>query len=269
LSGRLRGGGGSFQASRPFPSDTPPMNTPSVRLSRAATVLATVLMLGACSQGGAPAPDAAQQQAQHRNADAARNLDTYRQLLRIHNDEMAVSMGKDILQRFPDSDAAKEVQKTLPDIEKRYTEASEKNRLDRLWLYQVSPMAGGTQSTATIQSSQPSGNDRVQLVLRRHTSWGQSVFLYGRKPGFVCRSNCAIAGTVDGKSVRIMAFAPSTGEPALMIRDDKAFLAMLQKAKKITMDVTLADGQKKQTLVYEVGGFDPARWASVGKSKKK
>jgi hypothetical protein len=66
-----------------------------------------------------------------------------------------------------------------------------------------------------------------------------------------------------------MAFAPSTGEPALMIRDDKAFLAMLQKAKKITMDVTLADGQKKQTLVYEVGGFDPARWASVGKSKKK
>jgi len=246
------------------------MNLPSFRLSRVAAVLGAAVLLGACSpQGSAPAPDAAQQQAQQRNADAARNLDTYRQLLRIHNDEMAVSMGKDILQRFPDSDAAKEVQKTLPEIEKRYTEASEKNRLDRLWLYQVSPMAGGTQSTATIQSSQPSGNDRVQLVLRRHTSWGQSVFLYGRKPGFVCRGNCAIAGTVDGKPVRIMAFAPSTGEPALMIRDDKAFLALLQKAKKITMDVTLADGQKKQTLVYEVGGFDPARWAAVGKSKKK
>jgi hypothetical protein len=239
----------------------------SVRLSFA---IAVALLLGACSQqAGTSAPDAAQQQAQASTAAAARNLDTYRQLLRIHNDEMAVSMGKDILQRFPDSDAAKEVQQTLPAIEKRYTEASEKNRLDRLWLYQVSPMAGGTQSTATIQSSQPSGNDRVQLVLRRHTSWGQSVFLYGRKPGFVCRGNCAIASTVDGKSVRIMAFAPSTGEPALMIRDDKAFLAMLQKAKKITMDVTLADGQKKQTLVYEVGGFDPARWAAVGKPKKK
>ena len=246
------------------------MMNPSVRLPWAVALLGVALLLAACSpQGSTPAPDAAQQQAQARNADAARNLDTYRQLLRIHNDEMAVSMGKDIVQRFPDSDAAKEVQQTLPAIAKRYTEAAEKNRLASLWLYQLSPMAGGTQSTATIQSSQPSGNDRVQLILRRHTSWGQSVFLYGRKPGFVCRGNCAIASTVDGKSVRVMAFAPSTGEPALMIRDDKAFISMLQKAKKITMDVTLADGEKKQTLVYEVDGFDPAKWVGVGKPKKK
>ena len=221
------------------------------------------LLAGCSQQSGAPAPDAAQQQAQSQSTDATRNLDTYRQLLRIHNDEMAVTMGKDIVKRFPDSAAAKEVQQTLPEIEKRYTEASEKNRLAGLWLYQVSPMAGGTQSTATIV------NNRVQLVLRRHTSWGQSVFLYGSKPGFVCRGNCAIAGTVDGKPVHIMAFAPSTGEPALMIRDDKAFIAMLQKAKKITLDVTLADGEKKQPLVYEVGGFDPAKWVGVGKQSKK
>jgi hypothetical protein len=225
-------------------------------------------MLAGCSQQGS-APTAEQRQAQAQAADAARNLDTYRQLLRIGNDEMAVSMGKDIVKRFPDSDAAKEVQKTLRAIEKRYTEASEKNRLARLWLYQVAPMAGGTQSTATIENSQPAGGDRVRLVLRRHTSWGQSVFLYGSKPGFVCRGNCTIAATVDGKPVRIKAFAPSTGEPALMIRDDKAFIAMLGKAKKIGMDVTLVDGEKKQTLVYEVGGFDPAKWAAVGKGGKK
>jgi hypothetical protein len=225
-------------------------------------------MLAGCSQQE-NTPTAEQRQAQAQAADAARNLDTYRQLLRIGNDEMAVSMGKDIVKRFPDSDAAKEVQKTLPAIEKRYTEASEKNRLARLWLYQVAPMAGGTQSTATIENSQPAGGDRVRLVLRRHTSWGQSVFLYGSKPGFVCRGNCTIAATVDGKPVRIKAFAPSTGEPALMIRDDKAFIAMLGKAKKIGMDVTLVDGEKKQTLVYEVGGFDPAKWAAVGKGGKK
>lgn len=224
---------------------------------------AAALLAGCSQQGGAPAPDAAQQQAQSQATDAARNLDTYRQLLRIHNDEMAVSMGKDIVKRFPNSDAAKEVQQTLPEIEKRYAEASEKYRLTSLWLYQVSPMAGGTQSTATI------ANGGVQLVLRKHTSWGQSVFLYGNKPGFVCRGNCAIASTVDGKPMRIMAFAPPTGEPALMIRDDKAFIAMLQKAKKITLDVTLADGEKKQTLVYEVGGFDPAKWVGVGKQSKK
>ena len=230
----------------------------------AAIALCAAWMLAGCSQqGAAPASGAAAPQAAAESADVARNLDTYRQLLRIHNDEMAVTMGKDIVKRFPDSAAAKEVQQTLPEIEKRYTEASEKNRLAGLWLYQVSPMAGGTQSTATIV------NNRVQLVLRRHTSWGQSVFLYGSKPGFVCRGNCAIAGTVDGKPVHIMAFAPSTGEPALMIRDDKAFIAMLQKAKKITLDVTLADGEKKQPLVYEVGGFDPAKWVGVGKQSKK
>lgn len=228
----------------------------------------TAWMLAGCSQQGS-APTAGQQQVQAQAADAARNLDTYRQLLRIGNDEMAVSMGKDIVKRFPDSDAAKEVQKTLPAIEKRYTEASEKSRLARLWLYQVAPMAGGTQSTATIENSQPAGGDRVRLVLRRHTSWGQSVFLYGSKPGFVCRGNCTIAATVDGKPVRVKAFAPSTGEPALMIRDDKAFISMLGKAKKIGMDVTLVDGEKKQTLVYEVGGFDPAKWAAVGKGGKK
>jgi len=234
----------------------------------AAMVFCVAWMLAGCSQQGS-APTAEQQQAQAQATDAARNLDTYRQLLRIGNDEMAVSMGKDIVKRFPDSDAAKEVQKTLPAIEKRYTEVSEKNRLAGLWLYQVAPMAGGTQSTATIENSQPAGGDRVRLVLRRHTSWGQSVFLYGSKPGFVCRGNCTIATTVDGKPVRIKAFAPSTGEPALMIRDDQAFIGMLRKAKKIGMDVTLVDGEKKQTLVYEVGGFDPAKWAAVGKGGKK
>jgi hypothetical protein len=230
---------------------------------------AVALLAGCSQQSGTPAPDAAQQQAQSQATDATRNLETYRQLLRIHNDGMAVTMGQDIVKRFPDSAAAKEVQQTLPAIEKRYTEASEKNRLAGLWLYQVSPMEGGTQSTATIVNGQSSSNERVQLVLRRHTSWGQSVFLYGNKPGFVCRGNCSVAGMVDGKPVHIAAFAPSTGEPALMIRDDKAFIAMLQKAKKITLDVTLADGDKKQTLIYEVGGFDPAKWASVGKQKKK
>ena len=236
----------------------------------AVMALCVAALLAGCSQqGAAPASDAAQQQAQSQTADATRNLDTYRQLLRIGNDGMAVTMGQDIVKRFPDSDVAKEVQQTLPAIEKRYTEASEKSRLGGLWLYQVAPMAGGTQSTATIVSGPPSGNDRVQLVLRRHTSWGQSVYLYGSKPGFVCRGNCAIVGTIDGKPMRIMAFAPPTGEPALLIRDDKAFIAMLQKAKKISMDVTLADGDKKQTLVYEVGGFDPAKWISLGKQKNK
>jgi hypothetical protein len=227
-------------------------------------------LLAACSpQAGSSNTLAAPTAQQAQAADAADKLNTYHELLRIKNDEMAVSMGHDILDHYPNTPAAAEVNQSLPAIEQRYKENSEKNRLAALWLYQVSPMEGGTQSTATIDSSQPSGDGRVRLVLRRHTQWGQNAFLYGEGHGFVCRGNCTIATTVDGKSVGIKAFAPTTGEPALMIRDDKAFIAMLQKAKKITINVTLVDGEKKEALVYEVGGFDPSKWAGVGKGKKK
>lgn len=224
-----------------------------------------VILCGCSQQSGAPAPTAAQQQARADAANAARSLDTYRQLMHIGDDQMVVSMGKDILRRFPGTDAATEVQKTLPAIEKRYTENREKNRLARLWAYQVAPMAGGTQSTAAIYNSEPVNGDKVRLVLRRQTSWGQSVFLYGSKPGFVCRGHCTIVGNADGKKVRIKAYAPSTGEPALMITDGKAFLGLLRKTRKLSLDVTFAEGDKKQTLVYELAGFDPARWKPLPK----
>jgi hypothetical protein len=233
-------------------------------------LLGAAWLLAACSpQGGQSNTPAAPTAQQARDADAADKLNTYHELLRIKNDEMVVSMGHDILDRYPNTPAATEVAQSLPAIEQRYKENSEKNRLAALWLYQVSPMEGGTQSTATIGSSQPSGDGRVQLVLRRHTQWGQNAFLYGEGHGFVCRGNCTIASTFDGKAVGIKAFAPTGGEPALMIRDDKSFIAMLQKAKKISMNVTLVDGEKKETLIYEVAGFDPAKWASVAKGKKK
>lgn len=244
------------------------MNLP--RLRSVTITLGVMFALAGCSQSGDQASSSAPSPVQAQADEAAKKLDTYHQLLRINNDEMAVTMGKDIVSRYPDSAAAKEVQQSLPEIEKRWKETSEKNRLQGLWLYQVSPMQGGTQSTATIYSSQPSGNDRVRLVLRRHTEWGQNAFLYsGGAHGFVCKANCTLHTVVDGKETGIKAFAPSTGEPALMIRDDKAFIAMLEKAKKIAIDVTMQDGEKKLTLVYEVGGFDPAKWQSVGKGKKK
>jgi hypothetical protein len=236
-------------------------------LCSASALLGAAMLLAGCSQQPSPSSAAPSPQ-QALNAEAAGKLDTYHQLLRIKNDQMVVEMGHDILDRYPNTPAAQEVQQSLPAIEQRYKISSEKNRLAALWLYQVSPMEGGTQSTATIDSSEPAGDGRVRLVLRRHTQWGQNAFLYGAGHGFVCRGNCTIATTVDGRAVAIKAFAPTTGEPALMIRDDKSFIAMLQKARKITMNVTLVDGEKKQALVYEVAGFDPAKWAPVSKSAK-
>jgi len=69
--------------------------------------------------------------------------------------------------------------------------------------------------------------------------------------------------------VRIRAFAPDGGEPALMIRDDKAFIALLEKTGKLQLDVTQVEGTRDRRLVYEVGGFDPARWQPVRKAGKR
>ena len=232
-------------------------------------VVCTAVLLAACSQQpGTPAPTAEQQKAQADAAAAARNLATYRQLLKLHDDGMVVTMGKDIVNRFPDSNAAKEVAQTLPAVEKRYEANHEKNRLAALWTYQVAPMAGGTQSTASIYSSRRGDDEQVRLVLRRHTSWGQSAFLYGSKPGFLCRGNCTITGKADGKPVRVKAFAPQGGEPALMIADDKTFITLLKKTRQLDLDVTLLNGKKDETLVFEVGGFDPAKWQPLDKVRK-
>jgi hypothetical protein len=239
---------------------------PSFRRSAVAVAACGALILVGCSQqGSSPAPDAVQQQAQTQAAEASKQLDTYRELLRIKNDQMASSLGQDIVDHYPNTAEAKEVQQTLPEVQQRWKDNSEQARLKALWLYQVGPMEGGTQSTATIYSSKPTGDHMVRLILRRHTSWGQSVFLFGSGHGFVCKGNCTIPATFDGKPHGLRAFLPTTGEPAIFIRDDKDFITAMRKAKKITMDVTLQDGEEKETLVYEVAGFDPDKWVGVGK----
>jgi hypothetical protein len=238
-----------------------------LRTYLAGTAVGLAIILGACSQQ-ASGPSPQEVQAQADAAKAAKNHNTYRELLRINKDAMAVTMGKSIVEQFPDSAAAAEVQKTLPEIEKRYRENSEKNRLAALWQYQVAPMAGGTQSTATILNSKPVTGERVKLVLRRHTKWGENVFLFGSGKGFVCGKSCTLKVTVDGKLHRVKAFAPPTGEPALMMNDDKGFLKLLSGAQKVEIEVTPAASKQQETLVYEVGGFDPSRWSQLDKRKK-
>lgn len=225
------------------------------------------LLLAACSQqdqNTPPPQDAAKAQAQQMSEEANRQLQSYRQMLQMKNDELAAQLGEAIVKQFPNSDAAKEVQQTLPDVEQRAKETAEKRRLTGLWTYQVGPMEGGTQSTASLYSSRPGGDRAVRLVLRRHTQWGQSVFLFGNGHGFVCKGNCTLQAQFDGKPHPLRAFLPTTGEPAIFIRDDKAFIAAMEKTKRITVNVEMQDGGK-QELVFETGGFDPAKWQPVGK----
>jgi hypothetical protein len=257
----------SFQASGLSTAGASSMTRSPFRRSLIVVASCGLLAVAACSQQGQNAPsqaDAAKAQAQVEANEANAQLQTYRQMLQIKNDEMAAQLGQEIVQHFPNSDAAKEVQQTLPDVEQRWKETSEKRRLAALWTYQVGPMEGGTQSTASLFSERPSGDRAVRLVLRRHTKWGQSVFMFGTGHGFVCKGNCVIQAQFDGKPHPLHAFLPTTGEPAIFIRDDKPFIEAMEKTKRITMDVEMQDGGK-QTLVFETGGYDPSKWSEVGK----
>ncbi len=224
--------------------------------------LATVsllLMLVACS-GSAPPPPPAQ--AAPRGPSAAQQFELYKQMLDAGNAELAVPLGEGILESFPESPEAASVREAIDELRTKATAETEGRRLARLWAYQVAPMGGGRQSTASIHArdAEPAGRERVRLVLRRHTEWGQSVFLYGNEPGFTCAKTCRISMRFDDEApTSLLASIPPTGEPAIFIEEDKAFIAKLGKARVVAIDVA-EKGREKRTLVFEVGGYDAAKF---------
>lgn len=225
-------------------------------------VVASALAMAGCSQQGTPAAAApsASAQAAANEAAAQKELKLYQQMLAEHSGELAAPVGQEIVQKYPGTSAAAEVQKTLPKIEGAAKAKAEHDRLANLWYYQTANM-DGLQHTASIYSSEPSGNNRVRLVLRRHVKWGQSVYLFapdGSK-GFVCKGSCNLVMHLEGKREVWKAYLPKTGEPAMFIKDDTRFIATLKKAKVIEMDVTTRN-HGKETLKFEVGGYDPAKF---------
>jgi hypothetical protein len=223
--------------------------------------LPLALAIGCSPQADAPAAAAAPQ-----TDPAAADLANYQQLTKMHSDASALATATEIIRKYPDSAAAAQVRNDVPTLQARVGAAQEKARLEGLWLYQKAPMQGGTQQTASLYSSKPAGEDRVRLVLRRHTAWGQSAFLFGTGKGFTCAATCSIPATFDGKPHALTGYRPATGEPALFIKNDPAFIAALPKLKKVTMTIVSAD-RGKQELLFEVGGYDPAKFPQVSKKK--
>ncbi|HET6632574.1 MAG TPA: hypothetical protein VFG73_07695 [Rhodanobacteraceae bacterium] len=231
----------------------------------AAAVLAAAL--GACSSsggggdsGGANGTSAAAPV----NARARQSLKLYNDLRAKGSYALAAPIGEGVVKRHPGSAAAKEIQRTLADTQKRAAAINETRRLAGLWLYQSGEQSGGTQHTASLKPSQPaSARDHIELVLRRHSDWGQSVYLYdhGGK-GFVCKGHCTLQARFDGEPRKLDAFRPQTHDPAIFIQHDKRFIAALEKAKVIEITVQPRDGAS-ETLKFEVSGFDPARWPKL------
>lgn len=228
--------------------------------------LGIAVALAGCSQQGPtpPAAPSASAQAAANEAAADRELKLYQDMLARHAEDLAAPVGQDIVQKYPGTSAATEVQKTLAQVEATAKSKAEHERLASLWYYQIANV-DGMQSTASIYSAPASANS-VRLVLRRHVKWGQSAYLFapdGSK-GFVCKDLCNVAMRFDGKHENWKAYLPKTGEPAMFIKDDKRFITAMQKTKTIEMDVTSRE-HGKETLKFEVGGYDPAKFAPLPK----
>jgi hypothetical protein len=236
-------------------------------------VVLAVASVAACSASNAPAPAAPAAPAASPSApaqmpdraQAAKSLDMYHQLLQSKSYELAAPIGQEIVGKYPGSSEAKEVQQTLMDTVAKANAITARRRLERLWIYQSGKESGGDQSTASIYSSEPASGERARLILRRHSAWGQSVYIFGSGKGFDCESACAVSVRFDETPAQhLKAHLPETGEPAIFLSDDRGFIAKMSKAQKVSIDV-LVKGKGKQALVFEVGGYDSEKFVTPAK----
>ncbi|MEO8459293.1 MAG: hypothetical protein ABI451_02085 [Dokdonella sp.] len=237
-------------------------------------VLSLIGVLGACSHSNAPvdatAPAATTAAtAPVANTQLTQEFAMYQQLLKSESFELAGPIGAGIVQRFPQSNEAAQVKQTLTDVQAKGVAMAEQRRMQRLWAYQTGNESGGTQNTASIYSnSADASSERIRLVLRRHSAWGLSVYLFGSGKGFECRGVCMLPAQFDGKAERIAAYLPETDDPALFIKDERGFIARLTKIKRISIEATLK-GKPKQAFVFDVGGYDPTRFPDRPKATAK
>lgn len=243
----------------------------SARIRRAAMYAALLLAglaLAGCQQG----PTAAQREAAARAQAAAQRLEQSQQELKLYHEmlarkdiQLAASLGQQIEQMYPGTPAAGAVARDLPALTAEAAKQAQARRLAALWDYQTGvPMEGGTQNTASINATRSDGTQgTIQLILRRHSAWGQSVYLYGQAPGFVCKGICRVPVSADGgKPQAWAAYLPPTGEPALFIKDDARFIRLLEKSRVLEMRVDLKQGGTRM-LKFEVAGFKPADFPAL------
>jgi len=252
----------------------------------ACLVLGGTLALAACSSGsnpqGAAAPSAAPMQdaaaavKANAEAQAEKGLKLYEQMRASGSLDIAAQVGAEAVAKYPDSAAAAKIKETLAEVTAKAKEDSEKRRLASLWAYTVASVKGGTQYAGSIENNPPlappglTGRDakHVHLILRQHPEWGQTAYLILDNEKFNCKTGCkTLPVSFDGEPAKPWkATIPPTGEPALFIDDDKAFIARMLKTKKVVIDVVLV-GDGKKTLVFETGGLDMSHLPNTTKKR--
>jgi len=220
--------------------------------------------LAACSGSNSLPPStapAAPAAAAPNETQAAKEAALYEQMRASGSWDVALTLGNEVVTKFAGTRAAAQVQQTLDEVRAKGAAQAQQKRVARLWTYTATPESGGTQYAAAIPSKNAlGGSATVRLVLRQHPKWGQSVYLLLDGARFDCRKGCATLPVSfdDAPAQRMQATIPPTGEPALFIDDDKAFIGKLRKAQTVAITATLKDLGEK-TMEFEVGGYDPTK----------
>lgn len=236
--------------------------------NKLAVALLAALSLAACSGANSPPPvDPAVAAKAAREAAAAKEGTLYDQMRQSGSWDVATSLGNELLTKYPGTATATRVQQSIAETRAKSEAGARARRLASLWSYTATAEDGGTQYAAAIATQAPiAPNARMRLVLRQHPKWGRSVYLLLDNATFDCKGGCAtLPVSFDGaKPQHMKATIPPTGEPALFIDDDKGFIAKMEKAESVAIDVKLK-GTGVTTAKFEVGGFIAARWMPARK----
>ncbi|MCK7595577.1 hypothetical protein [Pseudomarimonas salicorniae] len=175
--------------------------------------------------------------------------------------EIAHAYAVDVVSRYGNTEAGRALAARLPELEKQAGAIAEARRLDNLWTYHKvdDAEAGGMVYTAYIHGvSRGAGSaPQVRLVIRRHPSWGQSIYLLMDSGGdFACNDECRIPLTVDDGEPRqiLISRAKDNVPPAVFIEEDRKVLPIIEKARRLTIDLPLAGGSSRD-FVFEVSAL--------------
>jgi hypothetical protein len=185
--------------------------------------------------------------------------------------EIAEARADELRQRHGETRAADTARATLDEVRAQAEAMRETRRLRALWDYQSIPAAGGTQHTAAIFSlvqADPADDPETataplpdaQLILRRHPEWGDSAYLVLAQRRLQCGPPCTLLIRFDdGEPERFAGDPADTGTgPALFIVDRDRFLAKLQQARLVRIELPRGD-HLVPVFKFEVGGFAPKR----------
>lgn len=233
-----------------------------MHLPRAPLLLLSLLLIasGCVDREAEQRQFLAQQQARAEAAarEGAAQVDA---VLRDGKVEIAHAYAVDVVSRYAATEAGRALAARLPELQKQASAIAERRRLEGLWTYHKveDAEAGGTVYTAYIHgvTQGPGGAPQVRLVLRRHPSWGQSIYLLMDSGGdFACNGDCRIPLTVDDGETRqiLISRAKDNVPPAVFIEEDRKVLPIIEKARSLKIDLPLAGGSSRE-FVFEVSAL--------------